>query len=327
MDEAKGIKAGYRVGDNTRRLVYSLVLIPIVPMLAAIGTVASVDFFGRRLIDNIGWSNFFSALMWVAAIIAIWRKVIVWTLGRKWLTAIVSFIPFVQIVYGQALWNSGCVDQELRLSQFQVGVGVWIWVSVWVWWIWERRHMKKVSDSGQISNRRLPENVVRVVASIGILPAMFGIFFISFFAFDELFGISESRAFVCVYTLVATLTVLIWLRIWWGAVAWSQRVLWKTVLWAMALMVVPSLGILISGKWHSFLDTIFYFIPVIGWGIWMAGTVRYWPMKIASGVNGMTPKCLQCGYLLTGLRGTRCPECGDEPTLDELWAATAGEGL
>jgi len=327
MDKAKSINRGYRVGNNTRRLVYSLVLIPIVPAAAIIGVTMTQDLLVSSFMDEVRGFNLFSAIIWVTAIIAIWRKAIIWTLGRKWLTALVGFIPFVQIVYGHALWNSGCMQSELRLSQFQVGVGVWIWVIVWVWWIWERRNMKKHSENEATNARRLPENVLRIVASLGLIPAMVGVFFIAGTAFDELLNLSSSLSFVGAYILVALLTLVIWMLIWRGAVVWSAKVLLKTILLAMVMMVVPSLGILLTSSANPILDILTHVTPIIGWGLWMASTVRYWPMKVSAGGDGLTPKCLQCGYLLTGLRGTRCPECGDEPTLDELWAATAAGGL
>ncbi|MDB5303490.1 MAG: hypothetical protein JWM97_1039, partial [Phycisphaerales bacterium] len=34
--------------------------------------------------------------------------------------------------------------------------------------------------------------------------------------------------------------------------------------------------------------------------------------------------CPTCGYNLTGLTATRCPECGSQFTLDELMAAQPG---
>ncbi len=327
MDATKSIKGGYRAGDNTRRLIYSMVLIPIVPALAGIGVELTAELLAPFYLDDVRTFNLLSALFWVTTVIAIWRKVIIWTLGQRLLTAMVSLIPFVQVVYGQALWDSGCMKQELRASQFQVGVGVWIWVSVWVWWTWERRSMNKVSDSVDVKSRRLSENVARIMASLGLLPAMFGVFFILAFASDEIFGIPELPAIIGTYTLCAMLMIAIWLWIWWRAVVWSSSVLLKSILSGMILMMAPSLSILLVSRSNNIFETLAYFTPIIGWGLWMAGTVRYWPMKVAPGVNGLTPKCLQCGYLLTGLRGTRCPECGDEPTLDELWAATAGDGL
>jgi hypothetical protein len=64
------------------------------------------------------------------------------------------------------------------------------------------------------------------------------------------------------------------------------------------------------------------FLPAIGWGVWMATTMWLWPMGRVDDLSEAGPKCPQCGYLLVGLRQTRCPECGHEPTLDQLWAAT-----
>ena len=76
------------------------------------------------------------------------------------------------------------------------------------------------------------------------------------------------------------------------------------------------------------LDAVLVFLPVIGWGVWMAVTMSIWPRRrYGMRPEDTPPRCLKCGYLLIGLRATRCPECGDEPTLDELWYTTTGEGL
>ena len=62
-------------------------------------------------------------------------------------------------------------------------------------------------------------------------------------------------------------------------------------------------------------------LPVVRWGLWTAVSVWMWPgSAFGSSESAESVKCWKCGYLLTGLRSTRCPECGDEPTLDELWA-------
>ena len=60
----------------------------------------------------------------------------------------------------------------------------------------------------------------------------------------------------------------------------------------------------------------------------MAVTIRIWPLRQAGEYGGdRSPRCLQCGYLLIGLSSTRCPECGSEPTLDELWRASFAVGV
>ncbi|MCH9035299.1 MAG: hypothetical protein IID42_12495 [Planctomycetes bacterium] len=92
-------------------------------------------------------------MRFLVGFILVWRAVVLWTLGRKWLTALVGMIPFVQVVYGQPLWDAGCVSNDfLRIGQEQVSVGVWIWCSVWVWWIVEKRAMsEKERKSGGIA--------------------------------------------------------------------------------------------------------------------------------------------------------------------------------
>jgi hypothetical protein len=68
---------------------------------------------------------------------------------------------------------------------------------------------------------------------------------------------------------------------------------------------------------------MFATLPVIGWGLWMGVTVHLWSRDGRGYVETSEgPRCLKCGYLLVGLRATRCPECGDERTLDELWGAS-----
>lgn len=48
--------------------------------------------------------------------------------------------------------------------------------------------------------------------------------------------------------------------------------------------------------------------------IWRNGYVRGW-----RGARSAAPACPACGYNLSGLTHCRCPECGQEYTLEELW--------
>lgn len=50
--------------------------------------------------------------------------------------------------------------------------------------------------------------------------------------------------------------------------------------------------------------------------VWRRGYARGWRRS-----RGEPPQCLGCGYNLSGLTHCRCPECGREHTLDELWKA------
>lgn len=48
--------------------------------------------------------------------------------------------------------------------------------------------------------------------------------------------------------------------------------------------------------------------------IWRDGYARGW-----RSARSTPPKCLRCGYNLSGLTQCRCPECGSEFRIDELW--------
>ncbi len=55
---------------------------------------------------------------------------------------------------------------------------------------------------------------------------------------------------------------------------------------------------------------------MLGLVIWRRGYAQGWRRS-----RGEPPQCLGCGYNLSGLTHCRCPECGREHTLDELWKA------
>lgn len=49
--------------------------------------------------------------------------------------------------------------------------------------------------------------------------------------------------------------------------------------------------------------------------VWRNGYMRGWRAARAT-----PPTCLKCGYNLSGLTQCRCPECGCEYRLDDLWS-------
>lgn len=50
--------------------------------------------------------------------------------------------------------------------------------------------------------------------------------------------------------------------------------------------------------------------------VWRDGYIRGW-----HAARHVAPTCPKCGYNLSGLTQTRCPECGCEYTLERLWQA------
>jgi len=305
-----------------RRLVWALVLVPIVPAGAIIGTEFAGGWFGSAPFDELRWFNLLVAVLTVGLSVLIWRTVIIWTMGRSVLTGLVAMIPFVQVIHGQPLWNAGCVGNDLlRLGQGQFGVGVWVWLTIWVWWGWERLGAPAAARRRQ----RMTPTAKRIVAAIGTLPFSVGLFFVVLQVWDGLIPVPSRYVPALTYATTAVITVAVWLHIWRAAVAWNRLLVNRTLLAAGLLLGLPIAATIFFEDFGSPVETALGFMPVIGWGLWMAGTVWYWPFRASgSDADRYGPRCPQCGYLLTGLRATRCPECGNEPTLDDLWAATMG---
>ena len=168
----------------------------------------------------------------------------------------------------------------------------------------------------------------RIAASLGIIPFSFGVFLIAVVVIDDLTQFSDRYLPFLAYAPAATAAVAAWLLIWRRAVVWNRRAVVVTTVGTLLLLALPITATLWQSGNSEPLTVLMGAAPVIGWGLWMAGTIWLWPFRpdpIAD--PDFSPKCPSCGYLLTGLRATRCPECGHEPTLDELWSTMAGDGL
>ena len=175
--------------------------------------------------------------------------------------------------------------------------------------------------------RTMTPTAKRVLASAGTIPFSFGSFIVMLVVWDDLVGVPGRYVGPLACAVAAVVAVTAWLLIWRKGVAWAGTVVGRTV-FATTLLLGGPIAATFLVEDLSALGMVLGVSPLIGWGLWMAVTMWIWPMRapaleaVASG-----PRCLQCGYLLIGLRATRCPECGSEPTLDELWAATVGSEL
>jgi hypothetical protein len=126
----------------------------------------------------------------------------------------------------------------------------------------------------------------------------------------------------------------------WAFVAWYWILTWrKSVTWGAARLNLTALAALASagiaagaGAATSFLEREFgYFIgSITAPALWLMATVLVWRETAAERAArlraaGPAILCPTCGYDMTGLKGTRCPECGCEFTLDELLASQPGK--
>ncbi|MBI4717689.1 MAG: hypothetical protein HY763_07795 [Planctomycetes bacterium] len=291
------------------------------------GTEAGITLPAGGTASDLRSNAILQAVLWVSLSIIVWRRLIVWTLGRAWLTALVSLIPFVQGVIWLPLWSSqGCISEDvLMVGQHSLGMGVWIWLAVWVWWGWERLSQPG-GDVGLTGGVIMSGTSKRIVASLGSLPVVLGAFAILTVGVDDFIALSPPGEAAMEIATTSVLAAGIWVAIWRRQVAWTRRVAMRTA--GFTLLLIGAL----SATWFTAVSTglggtiaaVCWTLPLEVWGLWMALTVRLWPMKVVDLIPAdVPPRCLKCGYMLVGLYATRCPECGDERTIDELWCARA----
>jgi hypothetical protein len=323
----------YHVGGATKRLVYSLALVPIVPAVSVASATALENALTAYNLDGLRVFQFVFSMLLVSCTIIIWRKAVLWTMGRRWLTALVSLIPFVQVAVNLPLWQiqvQGCNfidfgEEFLRIGQHQLGVGLWVWVLIWIWWGWEKLNM--TSDGDRLfATARISPTAKRLAAGIGMIPFLIGLFLISGEAMKVILprtptGSDSPFAETAAFAVMQVAAFALWTIIWRDAVQWSRAIRRRTIrIWSI-LVVLPLIALFVLSSFSfSMAETIAVCVTLTGFGLWVGWTMHMWPMKPeAVTLDPMGPRCMRCGYPLRGLRATRCPECGDEPTLDELW--------
>lgn len=122
-----------------------------------------------------------------------------------------------------------------------------------------------------------------------------------------------------------------WLNLWRKSVQWSGNRITLTLLSFPAAAVF---GAVVAALTHMATNEhgLAVFIGSVSAPLlWQVGTILVWgetqaerDARLATrGVNELV--CPTCGYNLSGLKGTRCPECGSEFTLDSLIASQPGK--
>jgi hypothetical protein len=184
----------------------------------------------------------------------------------------------------------------------------------------------------------------RLIASILLAILMFplgAVFYVVVFVTNGQLWQSSSMGFsyrertVAGFILAGLLTWIFLAVYWW--VLWRKQVTWTparrvgTLKWlgiAVVLgLIAGAAGTAVDLEFGAFLGSVT--APLL----WVFGTVLAWrespaehAARIASlGKEALT--CPTCGYNLTGLRGTRCPECGSEFTLDQLLASQPSRAI
>lgn len=132
-------------------------------------------------------------------------------------------------------------------------------------------------------------------------------------------------AFIVTDLVTAGFVGTYWTRLWRGTVRWSTRRITLTVTSALGASVVSAgIGVIVWFVDDSFAAFVGGVSAIL---LWLTATVFIWrettderAMRLRSaGTEAIV--CPSCGYNLTGLRQTACPECGASYTIDELVAS------
>ena len=123
-----------------------------------------------------------------------------------------------------------------------------------------------------------------------------------------------------------------WLLVWRGEVRWTGRRIVLTVA-SVFVAAIPGgvvFGVIAAVERRP--NDLGIMLVGAAWAVtWPALTALIWRetaderrQRLARlGIDAIA--CPTCGYNLTGLREARCPECGSQFTLDQLYAAVKGE--
>ena len=130
--------------------------------------------------------------------------------------------------------------------------------------------------------------------------------------------------------LCAGFLVVAWLFVWRREVVWTPKRMLLTLASVPGAVVPAALVYLMMAWVAQFYPEVSIIVGGIVWAAtWLVSTAGIWCETASERRDRLARPgigviaCPTCGYDLTGLREARCPECGSQFTLDQLYAAVA----
>jgi hypothetical protein len=169
--------------------------------------------------------------------------------------------------------------------------------------------------------------IARLLLAIFIFPCAFLIYLVAYLYADEYVALNLSTR---QSILLAGSVTWIFVAVYW-TVLWRKSVRWTPPRQIFTFASIPAAAVI-----GLFVGTIVANLsqnPGLFLGVnsaimtWLIATVWIWretsaergQRLLAGNRDGVV--CPKCGYNMTGLREARCPECGAQFTIDELFAA------
>ncbi|MGH7179951.1 MAG: hypothetical protein ACREJC_21420 [Tepidisphaeraceae bacterium] len=134
---------------------------------------------------------------------------------------------------------------------------------------------------------------------------------------------------VCVWTTVYAFIAIYWIALWSGIIQWKP---WRVSYTALAGAGAIVAAIACTAATYSGARGIpIQFAALLGGGVapilWVLATVLIWRetpierLERLARLGRAAVSCPICGYNMTGLSETRCPECGAKFTIEQLVSA------
>jgi hypothetical protein len=140
---------------------------------------------------------------------------------------------------------------------------------------------------------------------------------------------AEEVAFLMASIVTATFVAYYWIWLWRDSVNWTKPRTAKTLLSGLGCIAAGIIVALILNAISGIHDPSFCFFigGVIAIISWLPITVIIWketPLERAERMRVADKDalfCPRCGYNMTGLNQARCPECGAQYTINQLFSA------
>lgn len=169
---------------------------------------------------------------------------------------------------------------------------------------------------------------MRLLLAVILLLAQPLIYIFTVYLLDRAFSWGYDLAFYGADAVSILLLVTCWLLIWRRQVVWTHKRIVNTA-FAAAWSIVPAVAVggTVADLSSGYFNESAIILGGMGWALtWLVSTVLIWretEMERIRRVGSISDKaiyCPACKYNLRGLQQTRCPECGAQYTLDELFS-------
>ncbi len=162
-----------------------------------------------------------------------------------------------------------------------------------------------------------------------MLPVAAVVYLVVFFVlYEVLLRRREEECFIAAGLITWAFVAAWWILLWFRSIRWTRaRIGLSVASVAAAVGVGAGVGLLIGAVERDLGTFLFGPSAVFSWLVFTVLVWRETPRERAGRVEargGAAIVCPGCGYNLTGLSESKCPECGAAWTIDELVASQPG---